>query len=90
MEVDRRRVLELAGLFADPLDDLRVAMADADRDDAGEGVEVSPARLVPHILHVPFDDHQRLAVIRDDAGRQVLMPQGQHLLARRAVVAAGV
>ena len=40
-------------------------MPDADRHDAGEGVEVPPARLVPHVLHVPFDDHQRVAVVGD-------------------------
>ena len=86
VEIDRRRVLQLAGLLADAFDDLRMAMADADRDDAGEGIEIPPARLVPHVLHVAFDDHQRIAVVRDDAGRQILMPQGEHLVARGAVV----
>ena len=52
MEIDRRRVLQLARLLADLLDDLRMAVADADRDDAGKGVEIPPAGLVPHVLHV--------------------------------------
>ena len=37
-----------------------MAVADADRDDAREGVEIPLARLVVHILHVPFDDQQRI------------------------------
>ncbi len=45
--------------------------------------------LVPHVLHVAFDDHQRLAVVGDDAGREVLMPQGEDLVARRAGVGLG-
>ncbi len=79
-------MLQPADLLAHALDDFRMAMADADGDDAGERVEIPPARLVPHVLHVAFDDHQRLAVVRDHAGRQILMPQREHFLARGAVV----
>ena len=86
VEVDRRRVLQTAGLLANALHDLRVAVADADRDDAGEAIQVLLARLVPHVLHVAFDDHQRIAVIRDDAGRQILMAEGQDLFLRRSIV----
>ena len=86
MQIDRRRVLQLADLLAHLLDDLRMAVADGDGDDAGEGVEILLARLVPQVLHVPFDDQQRIAVVRDQAGRQILLPQGEHFLAAGPVV----
>ena len=86
VQIDRRRVLQLADLLANFLDDLRMAMADGDRDDAGEGVEILLARLVPHVLHVAFDDQQRIAVVRDQAGRQILLPQGEDFLFAGAVV----
>ena len=89
MQVDRRRVLEPADLLAHFLDDLRMAVADRDRDDPGEGVEVLLAGLVPEVLHVAFDDQQGLAIVRDQAGREVLAAHRQHLVARRAVVGSG-
>ena len=86
VQIDRRRVLQQAGLLADSFDDLRMAMANADRDDAGKRIQIPLALLVPHVLHLAFDDHQRIAVVRDDARRQVLVPQGEHFVSRRPVV----
>ena len=73
VKIDCCRVLQSAGLLANALHDLRVAVTDADRDDSGEAIQVLLASLVPHVLHVAFDDHQRIAVIRDNARRQILM-----------------
>ncbi len=86
MQIDRRHVLQLADLLADFLDDIWMAVADRDRDDAGEAIEILLARFVPHILHVPFDDQQRIAVVRDQARRQILLPQGEDFFFAGAVV----
>ena len=89
MQIDRRRVLEPADLLADFLDDPGMAVPDRDGDDPGEGVEVLLAGLVPDVLHVALDDHQGLAIIRDQPGREVLPAHRQHFVARRAVIRGG-
>ena len=61
-------------------------MADADRDDAGKRIQIPPPHLVPHVLHLAFHDHQRIAVVRDDPRRQILVPQGKNFVAGRTVV----
>ena len=86
MKIDRRRVLEPADLLAHFLDDLGMTVADRDGDDPGEGVEVLLAGLVPDVLHVAFDDQERLAIIRDQARREVLSPHRQHFVARGTVI----
>ena len=42
--------------------------------DARETVEVSLARLVPEVLHLPFDHEQRIAIVRQQPRREVLLP----------------
>jgi hypothetical protein len=44
-------------------------------------VEILLAGFVPHVLHVPLGDEQRLFVEGEQAGREVIAPQGQHLVA---------
>jgi hypothetical protein len=60
---------------------LGVTVPAGDGDDPGEQVEVTAAGLVEHVLHPAFDDHQRLAVEREDRRVGVLSPGGEHLLA---------
>ena len=81
MQINGRRVLELADLLFDLRHDLRMAMADRDADDAGEAVEVLLAALVPQVLHVAFDHEQRILVVGNEAGRQILTTQGEHFVA---------
>src|SRR5947207_3006464 len=56
------------------------------RDNYCEIFQLPPSRLFPDVLHVAFHDHQRIAVVSNDAGRQILVPQREHLFARRSVV----
>ena len=77
-------------MLADSFDDFWVAMADADRDDAGKGIQITVAFFVPDVLHLAFDDHQRFTVVRDDAGREILVAQGEHFVARRPFVGRGL
>jgi hypothetical protein len=74
-------MLEQAVLLAKSFDDLRMAMADADRYDPSECIQIASAFLIPDVLHLAFDYHQRIAVIRDDARREVLVPEGEHFIA---------
>src|SRR5262249_5742846 len=90
VQVNGGGVLQQAGLFADAFDDFRMTMTDADRDDASEGIQISAAHFVPYVLHLAFDDHQRFAVVRDDAGREILMAQRQDFVARRSFVRRGL
>ena len=52
----------------------------------GEEVEVAPAGLVEDVLHLPLDDHERLAVQREDRRVGVRAARGEDLGARRAVI----
>ncbi len=63
-------------------------MSDADRDDAAERVEVTLARLVPDILHLPFHHHERLFVVEKNAGVEELLARREHFLGRRSAVAS--
>ena len=51
-------------------DHVRMAMADADRHDAAEAIEVALAGVVPDILHLALHDHDRLLVIEKNTGVQ--------------------
>ena len=85
-------------LFALPVagrDDVRVAMSDADCDDAAESVEVALPFLVPHVLHPALHDHERFFVVEENAGVHELLAQGKHFVGRwsgirsRLVIARG-
>src|SRR5262249_41352341 len=90
MKIKGGYVLKLSNLFADLFDDVRMAMADGNRDDAGKGIKVALSFFVPEILHVPFDDHQRLFVVGQQAGSQILLTQSQHFFAAGAIVGSGL
>ena len=90
MQINGRRVLQLADLLADFFHNIRMAMADRDGDDAGEAVEIALALLVPQVLHVPFDDQQRIPVIGDQPRRQILLAQRDDLLLRRPGILFGL
>ncbi len=65
-------------------------MPNADRDNPGKGIQVPSSGLVEYILHMPFDDHQRLLVVGEDRWVVVCPPLGQHLRTGRAVVRIGM
>ena len=68
MQINGRHMLQLADLLADFFDNIRMAVSDRNGDDAGEAIEILLAFFVPQVLHVPFDQQQRIAVIRDQPG----------------------
>ena len=86
MQIDGRDVLQPADLLADLFDDLRMTMADGDGDDAGEAVEVLLAGFVPEVLHLAFDDQQRVLVVGEQARREILLAQGEDFGLGRAGV----
>ena len=90
MQINGRRVLKLADLLPDFLNDLRMAMADRNANDAGETVQVLLAGLIPEILHMAFNDEQRLLVVGDQAGCQILAAQGKDFRTRGTRVRSGV
>ena len=59
-------------------------MADADGHDAAKAVEVAFARVVPQILHAPLHEHERLFVVKEDAGVHELLAQRRHCIGGRA------
>ena len=73
MQIDRRGMLQFANLSADFFDNIRMAVADRDRDDPGEGIQILLAGLVPEVLHLAFDNHQWLGIIRNQARRKILL-----------------
>ena len=83
MQVDGGGVLVEFALFVARGNDVRMAVTDADGDDAAETVEVALALFVPHVLTVAFHDHERLLVIEEDARVHELLAQGQHFVGGR-------
>ena len=86
MQVDRGRVLQGLELLDRRAGDLGMAVADADGDDAGEAIQITPPRLVVEILHRAFDDHDGVLVVGDQRRGQMLPAQAQGVCMGRAVV----
>jgi hypothetical protein len=86
VQVDRRGVLECLDLLLDPGGDVGMAVAAGHGDDPGEEIEIAAARLVEDVLHPPFDDHERLAVQREQRRVGVVPAGRQDLGAGRTVV----
>ena len=74
VEVDGGRVLDALELLNDGVDDLGVAVSCADRHDAREGVEVSPAPLVEQVLHLPLHNHQGILEVEKLYRVKILLP----------------
>ena len=72
------------------LDDMRMAMSNADRDDAAESIEIALARLVPDILHPPLDEHQWLLVVEKNSGIEKLLPKREDLVSGGTRVRVGL
>ncbi len=90
MQIDRRHMLQFADLLPDLLDDMRMAMTDRHAHDSGERIEISLPPLVPDILHMSFDDHQRFPIIGEQARRQVFPAQSEYFFAAWSVVRGGL
>ena len=86
VQIDRGGMLEELVLLPRRFDDVGMTMPDADGDDAAEGVEVTPAALVPDVLHFAFHEGERLFVVEEDARVQELLAQAVDLVGRRAGV----
>ena len=72
------------------LDDVRVAMSDADRHDTAKRVEITPPLIVPDILHLSFHEHDRFLVVEENSRIQKLLAQAQDLVGGRALVGDGL
>ena len=86
MQINRRRVLVNFVLLVRRRDHVRMTMPHADRHDAAETVEVTLARVVPDVLHLALDEHERLFVVEENAGVQELFALRQHFGGGRAGV----
>ena len=90
MQINRRRVLERFVLPPRGLDDVRMAMSDADRDDAAESIEIALARLIPDILHPALDEHERLLVVEKNSGIEKFLPKRENLVSGGTRVGVGL
>src|ERR1041385_2173477 len=79
-------MLQRLVLFCRRSDHVRMAMTDADRDDASQAVEVALARVIPYILQLAFHQHEGFFVVEKNSGTKVLSAQSQDLFGRRALV----
>ena len=75
MEIDGRRMLVELALLVSRRNDVRMAVADADRNDPAEAVEVALTLLVPDILHPTFHHHKWLFVIKKNTRIDELLAQ---------------
>ena len=71
MQVDGRGVLQQFELPPHGFEDMGVAVADANRHNAGEGVEIAASGFIEHVLHGSLNDHDGLRVVRDQGGRKI-------------------
>jgi hypothetical protein len=90
MEIDGGDVLEAVVLLVDGGEDLGVAVADGDGDDAAKGVEITAAFLVVEVLHRPLHDHERLAVVVEKGGGKVFFAEFQDFFRTGALVGVGL
>src|SRR5216683_2520828 len=79
--IERRGVLQAVHLRLDLGGDFRVAVADRNREDAAEEIEITPAFEVPEILHLAVVGHQGLLVEIGDRGPEELFVLANDLLA---------
>src|ERR1700730_961416 len=86
MQINRRRMLQRFVLLPRRFDHVGMTMADADRYDSAERIEISLSRFVPQILHPPFHRHDRLFVVEKDARVEELLAETEHFISRRAAV----
>ena len=79
-EVAEGRVrLELGHLGGHGVDDLLAAMAHVAVPQAGRGIEVAPARIVPDVVTVGPVDHQLAGLVdRLHVGERMPVPTGAH------------
>ncbi len=89
MEVDGGGVLEGPILLFDGGNDLRVAMADADSDDASEAVEIAFAGFIVEVLHMPLDEHDGIFVEGKKGRGEVLLPGFEYFLPAGAGIGLG-
>ena len=71
--VERRHVLHLMGLLVNGAGDFVVAVADADRENAAEEIQILLALNVIDVLILRMFDHQRLVIVRRHAREQILL-----------------
>src|SRR5579871_1792173 len=71
-------------------DDVGMAVADTDGDDAADAVEVAFAGFVPDVLHGALDEHEGRLVVEKDAGVYELFAQCEDFGGRGACVFAGL
>ncbi len=69
--------------------DMRMAMSDADCDDAAKSIKIALARLVPDILHPPLDKHQGLLVVEKNSGIEKFLPKREDLVGGGTRVRSG-
>src|SRR5450830_1498024 len=65
-----------------------MAVSHGHRHDPRKQIEISLARLVVEVLHVPLDDEQRLFVDRVDRGIRELLPHCDEFFAGRTIIRA--
>jgi hypothetical protein len=70
--VERRSVLQRLDLLDDSRVDLRVGVADAHREHAAEAVQITFARIVPHVHAFAAHERERLLIISSDGGEEKL------------------
>src|SRR4051794_24038776 len=75
---NRRNVLHAIQLLVYSLGYPFIAMANADRNDAAEKIQVLPAVRIEHVLVFRTSDHQRLTEIVEDGGKEKLLLREQN------------
>src|ERR1044072_4370305 len=65
-------------------DDVRVTMPDAHGHNSTKPIEITPAFLVPDVLHFSLYQHERLFVVEENSRIQKLFALRQHFSGRRA------
>ena len=86
MQINCRGVLQRLVLLRRSRDDMRMAMAHADRHDAAKPVKITLALIVPDVLHLALDEHDRLFVVEEDARVHELLALREHFGGGRAGV----
>src|SRR5262249_25592624 len=78
VQINRRRMLQKFILAPRCLNDLRMAMTDADGHNSTEGIEISASVFVEYVLCFALHNHQRSFVVEEKPRIQKLATRAQY------------
>src|SRR5262249_8509564 len=88
LQINGGRMLERFVLAVRGRNHVGMTMPDTDGDDSAESVEISPAALVPNVLHFSLYKHERFLVVEKNSRVQEFLAEPQDFVGGRSGIFA--